>query len=116
MTKMTQRDFFNEVIALAEGNGRADLVTFAQGRIEALDKKSATRKPSKAQIENEGIKATILKTLEGVDGITVTDLIKSNADLADFSGQKVSALLRQLIGEGKVVKNVVKGKALFALA
>ena len=116
MTKMTQRDFFNEVIAMAEANGRADLVDFANGRIEALDKKSANRKPSKAQVENEGVKATILEALEGVDGITVTDLIKSTDALADFSGQKISALLRQLVEAGKVAKVTEKGKSLFSLA
>ena len=47
--KITQKDMFNEVIALATANGREDIVKFAEERIAALDKKSANRKPSKNQ-------------------------------------------------------------------
>lgn len=113
--KMTQRDYFNEIIAVAKAADRADLVEFAEGRIAALDKKSASRKPSKSQEENEGIKNVILEVLTD-EGVTVTDLMKSDERFAEFSNQKMSALLRQLVADGKVVKNVVKGKALFALA
>ena len=55
--KITQKDMFNEVIALASANGREDIVKFAEERIAALDKKSANRKPSKNQTANEEIKA-----------------------------------------------------------
>ena len=40
--KITQKDMFNEVIALATANGREDIVKFAEERIAALDKKSAS--------------------------------------------------------------------------
>jgi hypothetical protein len=113
--KMTQRDYFNEIIAVAKAADRNDLVEFAEGRIAALDKKSANRKPSKAQAENEGIKSVILEVLTD-EGVTVTDLIKSDERFAEFSNQKMSALLRQLVADGKVAKTVEKGKAFFALA
>ena len=113
--KMTQRDFFNEIIALAEANEREDIVEFAKGRIAVLDKKSANKKPTKTQEENEVLKGVILDTLT-VDGVTVSELQAKSEALADLSNQKVSALLRQMVADGTVVKTVDKKKSYFALA
>ena len=115
MTKMTQRDFFNEVIALAEGNDRADLVEFAKSRIAVLDKKSVNKKPTKTQVENEVIKGIILDALTD-EGMTVSELQAKRDELFGLSNQRVSALLRQLVLDGKVVKTVDKKKSFFALA
>lgn len=115
MTKMTQRDYFNEIIALAEANEREDLVEFAKGRIAVLDKKSANKKPTKTQEENETIKGVILNTLSET-GVTVTELQNMSEVLSGLSNQKVSALLRQMVADGSVVKTVDKKKAYFALA
>ena len=115
MTKMTQRDYFNEIIALAKANDRNDLVEFAEGRIAVLDKKSANKKPTKTQEENEVLKGVILATLTN-EGVTVTDLQSKNEELSALSNQRVSALLRQMIAEGKVVKTVDKKKSYFSLA
>ena len=113
--KMTQRDYFNEVIALAEQNGRDDLVEFAKGRIAVLDKKASAKKPTKVQEENEVLKGIILDTLTN-EGVTVSELQAKRDELFGFSNQKVSSLLRQLVAEGKVVKTVDKKKSFFALA
>ena len=113
--KMTQRDYFNEIIALAEVNEREDIVEFAKGRIAVLDKKSANKKPTKTQEENEVLKGVILDTLT-VDGVTVSELQAKSEALADLSNQKVSALLRQMVADGAVVKTVDKKKSYFALA
>ena len=115
MTKMTQRDYFNEIIALAKANDRNDLVEFAEGRIAVLDKKSANKKPTKTQEENEVLKGVILATLTN-EGVTVTDLQSKNEELSALANQRVSALLRQMIAEGKVVKTVDKKKSYFSLA
>ena len=113
--KMTIKDYFNEVIALASANGRDDLVEFAKGRIAVLDKKAAAKKPTKAQEENEVIKAEILAVLTN-EGKTVTDIQALSETLSALSNQRVSALLRQLIADGSVVKTVDKKKSYFALA
>ena len=112
--KMTIRDYFNEVIELAKANDRDDLVEFAESRIAVLDKKSANKKPTKTQEENEGIKAEILTNLTE-EGVTVTELQSKSDMLGGLSNQKVSALLRQLSSEGKVAKTVDKKKAYFSL-
>ena len=112
--KKTQKDYFNEVIALATEAGNKELVEFAKGRIEALEKKAAAKKQTKAQTENEDIKNVILATLTN-EGVTVSDLQKKDEVLSELSNQRVSALLRQLIEAGKVVKTVDKKKSYFSL-
>ena len=61
--KMTQKDFYKEIIALAQVNGREDIVEFAKGRIEMLDKKKSGSKPTKTQEENVKLKEIILDVL-----------------------------------------------------
>ena len=110
-TKMTQRDYFNEIIALAKANGRDDIVEFAEGRIEKLDAKSGSKKPTKTQIENAETMAVILEVL-GTEGKTVSQLQASDDRLSadKFSNQKISSLLTLLKKEGKVDKRV-EGKS-----
>ncbi len=112
--KMTQKDYFNEIIALAQENGRDDLVKFCEDRIEKLGRKSSSKKPTKTQVENENIKNVILEVLGEVAPATATMI--ATDPRVNVSNQKVSALLRQLIESGEVVKAVDKGKSLFSLA
>ena len=113
--KKTLKDYFNEIITLAEENGRDDLVEFAKGRIEVLNKKTENRKPSKTDEVNAHIKEVIVDTLGGVEKATVSELIKLNDELRELSNQKVSALLRQLVETGKVEKFVDKKKSYFSI-
>jgi ribulose 1,5-bisphosphate synthetase/thiazole synthase len=98
----------------------ADAVKFLDERIAITEKKNAQggeRKPTKEQIANMGVKDTIVATL-GEIGVpaTINDMQKASAELAEFSNQKISALLTQLVKAGSVVRTEVKGKAHFALA
>ena len=113
--KMTQRDFFNEIIELAKVNEREDIVEFCEGRIAVLDKKAGNKKPTKTQEENEVLKGVILNVLT-TEGVTVSELQTKDDALKVLSNQRVSALLRQMIADGKVVKTVEKKKSYFALA
>lgn len=113
--RVTKKDMFNEILNsydLTEAH-----CDFIKHEIELLDKKSAgNRKPTKTQIANEGIKADIVGGMVEGEHYTVTDLIKSNEALADYSNQKISALVAQLVKEGKVVRSTEKGKTYFSLA
>ena len=112
--KLTQKDYFNMIIELAKDNGRNDLVEFCEGRIEKLARKGGSTKPTKTQVENEGIKDTILEVLGEMGEVSATML--ATDPRINVSNQKVSALLKQLREDGKVVRNEEKGKATFALA
>ena len=114
--KKTVVQMYEEIKALP---GLTDeQIAFLEKRIEITQKKNANRgenaKPTKAQIENEGIKATILSTLTTVP-TSIGDLMKSSIELGTYSNQKISALLTQLLTDSKVVRTEVKGKAHYAL-
>ena len=91
-------------------------------KIEAMkasfEKKSANRKPTKSQAENDGYKATILEILGGAEKpMTVTEIQKVNDELGALSNQKVSAILRLMVENDKtVVKTIEKKKSYFGLA
>ena len=115
--KKTVVEMFEEIKALP--GLTEEQVEFLEKRIEITKKKNASgsgenAKPTKTQLENEGIKDTIVSVLTATP-TTITDLIKSSADLAGYTNQKVSALLTQLLKERRVVRTEVKGKAHYAL-
>lgn len=124
--KLKVVDKFGAIKEMLNGNSVenfsvADALEFLDERIAITEKKNASgngeRKPTKTQLENEGVKTSILSAL-GEIGVptTITDLQKASAELAEFSNQKISALLTQLVKGGAVVRTEVKGKAHFALA
>ena len=113
--KLTKKDHFNALLALEEVKENQALVDFISHELELLTKKnSSERKPTAVQKENEGVKEIILATLTTTP-MTITDMQKANAELAELSNQKMSALLRQMVIDEKVVRTEDKKKALFAL-
>ena len=115
-TKKTVVEMFEEILPLcATDEQRA----FINKRIEITKKKNAgggeNAKPTKTQLENEGIKNTIMAVLTTTP-TTITDLVKSSAELSGYSNQKISALLTQLLKEHKVERTEVKGRAHYALS
>ena len=100
---MTQRDFYNAVIATVDND---ELKAFATEAIAKLDERNAKRasKPSKTQIANE----PIIKAIASV--LTDEPMLASKiAELCEISTQKASALVKKVDGVQSVdVK--VKGK------
>lgn len=94
---MTKRDVLTKAIA-TEGVFTDEEKAVFQKMIDGLDRKSS--KPTKAQIENLGIKNDILAVI--ADGHKRT--AKAIADEVGYSTAKVSALLRQMVADGKAVK------------
>ena len=95
------------------------LCEFIDREMELLHNKSnkASGKPTKTQAANVELKGTILKVLAnyGGEGRTISDLMKENPDvLGDYSNQKLSALMRQLVADGLVKKVVDKKKSYFS--
>ena len=79
----------------------------------ALDKKSTSTKPTKAQLENAEVKEKMLDLLATGEPMRATDVSK---ELGLSSGQKASALLSALEKAGEVVKvKGEKGATLFTL-
>lgn len=114
-TKKTQKDFFNDIVALAEANGRDDIVEFAKGRIEVLENKSKNKKPTKTQVENEALKEEIYAVLTN-EGATVSEIISKSNAFTGMNTQKLTPQLTKLVNEGRAVKTMDKKRALFSLA
>ena len=123
--KITKRDKFTAVLSMlnsvdptttvADGITAEELVDFVNHELELLAKKnSADKKPTEKQTENNGIKEIILDVLTANGGLmTVTDVQKSTAELAELSNQRISALLRQLVADSYVERVEDKRKAYF---
>lgn len=68
--------------------------------LKSVRKSTGERKPTKVQKENEGIKAQMREVLADSEGMTATAVGKA----VDISVQKASALLKQMVDSGEVVK------------
>ena len=119
--KMTKKETINLLIDVLMGNKEVEdmqiFVDFLTHERELLEKKSSNSGQTKTQKENETIKEKIVETLKELGRpVMITELQEANAELANFSNQKISALLTQLVNS-KVVNRVVdKKKAYFTLA
>ena len=117
--KLTKRDRFEALLKMSEVQANSDMVAFIEHEIELLAKKNAgDKKPTAKQMENDTVKQVILDEMTANPDklYTVTDLIKGVSDLTDYSNQRVSALLRQMIEANGVEKIVDKRKSYFRLA
>ena len=111
--KITKREKFEMLKAIAEVQANPILSEFIERELELLAKKnSAEKKPTAQQEENEAIKETILENL--TYRMTISEMQKTIPDLAEYSNQKISALMRQLILEGLVEKVEDKRKSYFS--
>ena len=113
MEKMTIAKMYEGIIAKVEGVLSQAEIKFLNERKELHLKKNASRKPTKAQEENENIKSSILAFMEDGKAYTITDIQKA---MGLESNQKTSALVRQLKDKDLVVRSEVKGKAYFTKA
>ena len=112
--KKTVKEFFNEIKAIVEEYGTTEQVEFLNKRIELIDKKTENKKATVLQVENEKIKEVIMEILTNLDNaISIDDLQKTDENLANYSNQKISALLTQLKKNGLIKRTEVKGKAYF---
>lgn len=117
--KPTKRDNFNALLAIPAVAENSALVEFINHEIELLDKKnSAERKPTPKQVENAGFKADIVAYMEPDTQYLSADLAKSVPSIvaAGISGNRVTAMLTQLVNEGTLVRTEDKRKNYYSLA
>ena len=113
MTKMTYAVALDVAI-----NAVADEAV--KEKLEALKaqiakKSSGERKLTATQKDNIGFKDAILEGL-GDGKYTITDIMKSVDAVNGLSNQRVSALVRQMVGDGLLVREEIKRKAYFSRA
>ena len=110
----------NEVIELNEDISidSNELIDKLNTMLTAIKNKS--HRPSKAdtakQVENDKLADIILETLMNSENpMTVTEIQKSNEELAEYSNQKISAIIRKLVESAQVIKTVEKKKSYFSV-
>ena len=114
--KVTKREVIGMMMKEEVVKANPTYVAYLENELALLDKKAQNKKATKTQEQNVGIKTTILEVLGTIGSGTVTDIQNGNEELSALSNQKVSALVRQLVEAGKVMKTVDKKKSIFSLA
>ena len=107
MEKMTNLIAMNYVIENFGTEVPTDVLVKLTNMRDSLVKKSATRsKASKANAElNAQIGEIIVSVLASAETpMTVTEINKADEGLSEYSNQKLSAVLRGLVADGRVVK------------
>jgi hypothetical protein len=111
--KMTIVEMYGAIMEKAQGVLSKEEIDFLQSRADLVAKKNATRKPTKAQTENEGLKEKILEFMEIDTPYTISEIQKG---VGIETNQKTSALVRQLKDNDLVIRTESKGKAYFTKA
>lgn len=116
MTKLTNVLALEMVLAMEEVKSNQELVEKLTKMKEQFEKKNnsstGSKKLTKTQIENEEIKAQILEVMTS-EPKAIKELQAENENLAEYTNQKLSALLKQLVNENKVERVEEKRVAKF---
>lgn len=114
--KKTQKDFFNEILndyPLTEEHK-----AFIENRLEALNKKSTTRKPTAQQIKNKAVADELLSFMADNPNTiySVGDLMKKAPcfnTIPDLSSQYANHIVKVLKDANLIIRTESKGKAFF---
>ena len=116
--KMTKRDYFSKLIEIVEGanvDNSTEIVNFLNNEIKLLNKKSNVK--TKTQKENEVLIEVVFNALAEVGKpVTVSELMEANEEVGAMNNQKVTALLKKLKEDERVVRVEDKRKAYFSIA
>lgn len=117
--KMTKKDYFNiiaTIVANSQVENKEDIQAFISHELELLAKKSSKSGQTKTQKENEVLIEKVFNALVEVgSAVTITELQSANAEMGEFSNQKLSALMKKLVDAERVVKTVDKKKSYFSV-
>ena len=124
--RITKKENFTSVRAvLVENNASESLIEFIDHEIELLNKKSASRKPTKAQKATSELRDIVLDVFNSAERpLTILEIQACDDRLKVFNGevvsnQRIASILTKLgdgvNGEGIVHKKVVKRKNYYAI-
>ena len=118
--KITKREVVEKMLADSNIKSNEVYVTYLKNELELLKKKSENKKATKNQTENIEIKAVIIEVLgrigKGRAGeIQLVVQATDKEKYATLTNQRTSAILKQMIDEGTVVKTVDKKVSIFSL-
>ena len=99
--KITKAQKFAMLKAIPEVAANEMLVEFIDHEMELLAKKnSADKKPTAQQVANKGIAEAIVEVMAADPNrmFTITEIIKEVPECAELTNQRVSAIVRGMIG------------------
>ena len=122
--KFTKRNALTLMLSLSEIQADERLVAYCENELRLLDKKnvsSGEKKLTEKQTQNETYKTAIVEYLQEVapEHKSISEIWQGVPELAEngeMTGQRISALLTQLIKAGLVVRVEEKRKAYFKVA
>ena len=122
--KFTKRNALTLMLTLSEVKADERLVAYCENELKLLDKKnvaSGEKKLTEKQTQNEAYKVAILDYLQEVapEHKSISEIWQGVPELAEngeMTGQRISALLTQLIKAGLVIRVEEKRKAYFKVA
>lgn len=108
---MTKVEMYNAILKVTGLTN--EMVAFLEKERDATAKRNARKSTSltKTQKENVKLKDDIIAFLNGVESATATEV----GTTIGVTVQRASALLRQLVTEGKVAKNTEKRVSHFSI-
>ena len=115
MKKITKAEKFAMIKNLADVQANPMLVEFIDHELDLLAKKNTVeRKPTEKQVANADIGLAIVDYMKGNPDrlFTITELMKEVPACGDLTNQRVSAIVRPLIGTD-IERVEDKRKALF---
>ena len=118
--KITKREVVEMMLADSNIASNEVYVAYLKNELELLKKKSENKKATKNQTENVEIKEVIIEVLgrmgKGRAGeIQLAVQATDKEKYATLTNQRTSAILKQMIDEGAVVKTVDKKVSTFSL-
>ena len=118
--KITKRDRYNALLRIPAVQADPEMVKFIEHEIDLLNRKNTTKdgekRLTKTQTENAKVAEEILSYMEIDHLYAPADLIKLVPACAEYSVPKVSAVVRPLVDENKIVKVNDKRKVYYKLA
>ena len=118
--KITKREVVEKMLADSNIKSNEVYVAYLKNELELLKKKSENKKATKNQTENAEIKEVIIEVLgrmgKGRAGeIQLAVQATDKEKYATLTNQRTSAILKQMIDEGTVVKTIDKKVSTFSL-
>lgn len=112
--KVTKREHLSNILVfLVAAEASPDTIAFVEHEIELLDRKRSSKAPDAKKVaEQNAIKDSIVSVLGNAsEPMKATPI----AEALDLTVQRVSALLRQMVADGTVVRTEEKKVATFSL-
>ena len=123
--KITKNEYFEMIKKIEEVKNNPELMMFIEHEQELLKRKSSKGGTTKTQTENAKVAEMLIQELEKIGKpVTITDLMNTSDIIKEYklengnslSNQKISAILKQQVDAGKVVRVTDKKKSLFSVA